>query len=261
MTRELSLYQVDAFTGEVFGGNPAAVCPLEAWLPDGLLQAIAAENNLSETAFFVPEGEGYALRWFTPTVEVDLCGHATLAAAYVISERLDPGRARIEFHSRSGPLTVTPAGELLTLDFPTRPPAPFADLDLVAEAVGQRPLQAAKATKMLALLESEAAVRAVVPDLAKVAALPGDGLIITAPGEEVDFVSRYFAPHAGIPEDPVTGSAHCTLAPFWAARLGKTRLTARQVSRRGGELLVEDAGDRVLISGRVAPYLEGRIHV
>lgn len=261
MTQTLTFYQLDAFTAEVFRGNPAGVCPLEAWLSGELMQAIAAENNLSETAFFVRRGQDYDLRWFTPTTEVDLCGHATLASAYVISHYLEPDRRQMRFLSRSGPLEVSRAGELLTLDFPARPSEPFADAALVAAAVGRTTLAVEKAGMMLALLENEAAVRAAAPDLAKVAALPSDGLIITAPGESCDFVSRYFAPHAGIPEDPVTGSAHCVLAPFWSKRLDKAKMSARQVSARGGELEVEDKGARVLISGRVAPYLEGRIHV
>jgi len=262
---EIVLYQVDAFADRPFAGNPAAVCPLAAWLPDATLQAIAAENNLAETAFFVPENGGYRLRWFTPTVEVPLCGHATLASAYVIAEHIDRAMQKVVFHSASGPLTVTRAGEIFTLDFPTDRPVPFEDGGAVAAALGTPPQEVLKPArqggKLLAVLASEAAVRAAAPDMAKVKALPGDGLIITAQGEAVDFVSRYFAPHAGIPEDPVTGSAHVVLTPFWAARLGKKMLTARQISVRGGELTVEDRGERTLISGKVAPYLEGRIRV
>lgn len=263
---EVTLYQVDAFTDRPFGGNPAAVCPLEAWLPDATLQAIAAENNLSETAYFVPEGDGYRLRWFTPTIEVDLCGHATLASAYVIANHVEPGVEAIVFHSASGPLRVARQGDVYTLDFPSEAPLPFDDGGRVARALGIRPQAVLKAPrvdggKLMALLADEAEVRAMRPDLAKVADLPGDGLIITAEGGSVDFVSRYFAPHAGIPEDPVTGSAHCVLTPFWAERLGKTQLRARQISARGGDLTVEHKGARTLISGTVAPYLEGRIRV
>lgn len=263
---ELTIYQVDAFTDKVFGGNPAAVCPLEAWLPDATMQTIAAENNLSETAFFVPNGDGYHLRWFTPAIEVALCGHATLASAYVIAQHIDPKVETIRFDSASGPLTVTRDGEVFTLDFPSEPPAPFEDGGAVAAALGIVPQAVLKAPKidggkLMAVLSSEAEVRAAAPDLAKVAALPGDGLIITAEGESCDFVSRYFAPHAGIPEDPVTGSAHVVLTPFWAARLGKAKLEARQISARLGRLTVEDKGARTLISGKVAPYLEGRIRV
>ncbi|MEQ8354671.1 MAG: PhzF family phenazine biosynthesis protein [Kiloniellaceae bacterium] len=262
---EITLYHVDAFTDAVFGGNPAAVCPLQDWLPDATLLGVAAENNVSETAFFVPNGgieeRGYHLRWFTPTVEVDLCGHATLASAYVIARHVDPSAQTIRFDSASGPLTVTRDDEVFTLDFPTDRPAPFDDGGAVAAALGIAPQEVLKAKKLMAVLASEAEVRAAVPDMEKVKALPGDGLIITAPGETVDFVSRYFAPHAGIPEDPVTGSAHVVLTPYWSARLGKAKLEARQVSTRLGVLSVEDKGERTLISGRVAPYLEGRIRV
>jgi PhzF family phenazine biosynthesis protein len=262
---EIVLYQVDAFADRPFAGNPAAVCPLDAWLPDATLQAIAAENNLAETAFFVPADGGYRLRWFTPTVEVPLCGHATLASAYVIAEHIDRAMQKVVFHSASGPLTVTRAGEVFTLDFPTDRPVPFDDGGAVADALGTTPQEVLKPArqggKLLAVLASEAGVRAAAPDMAKVKQLPGDGLIITAQGDAVDFVSRYFAPHAGIPEDPVTGSAHVVLTPYWAARLGRTTLKARQISLRGGDLTVEDRGERTLISGKVAPYLEGRIRV
>ena len=261
MPTQLPIYQVDAFAAEVFAGNPAAVCPLESWLPDAVLQAVAAENNLSETAFIVKTSAGYDLRWFTPAIEVDLCGHATLGSAFVVATHLEPGAEQVAFHSKSGPLTVTREGDLYTLDFPARPPERIADDGAVAAALGAAPVELWRAGKTMAVLKDEVAVLAAAPDLAKVAALPGDGLIITAPGARHDFVSRYFAPHAGIPEDPVTGSAHCVLAPYWARRLDKARLTARQVSRRGGELVVEDRGDRVLISGRVTPYLEGRITI
>jgi PhzF family phenazine biosynthesis protein len=263
---EIALYQVDAFADRAFAGNPAAVCPLDAWLPDATLQAIAAENNLSETAYFVAENGGYRLRWFTPTVEVALCGHATLATAYVIANHVEPGIEKVAFHSASGPLTVTRDGEVFTLDFPSEPPAAFADVGAVAAALGLAPQEVVKAPKIdggkiMAVLASEAEVRGAQPDMEKVKALPGDGLIVTAPGDSVDFVSRYFAPHAGIPEDPVTGSAHCVLTPYWAKRLGKAKLAARQISARGGELAVEDKGARTFISGKVAPYLEGRIRV
>lgn len=257
---ELDLYQVDAFTATPFGGNPAAVVPLEDWLDDATLQAIALENNLSETAYFVRRDGRYDLRWFTPLQEVDLCGHATLATAYVITAWLDPEAERVDFESKSGPLAVTREGDLLTLDFPAMKAEPFEN-PAVAEALGVAPTELLRADKNMAVLESEAAVRAVKPDLGIVAGLEGDGLIITAPGEEVDFVSRYFSPKAGIPEDPVTGSAHCVLTPYWAERLGKEDLSAWQVSPRGGELRCRLAGERVLISGRAAPYLKGRITI
>ncbi len=263
MTTEIPIYQIDAFASRVFAGNPAAVCPLGAWLADEVLQAIAAENNLAETAFFVKRGDGdYDLRWFTPAIEVDLCGHATLASAYVIDKDLEPGRGHVRFHSRSGPLEVSRDGEVYALDFPSQPSEPVAPeiAKTVAEALGSEPLEVRQTTKFLALLADQQAVLDARPDLAQVKHLD-DGLIITAPGEDCDFVSRYFAPHAGIPEDPVTGSAHCVLTPFWARRLDKPRLTARQVSRRGGELEVEDRGERVTIAGRCAHYLSGRITV
>jgi len=261
MTQEIPLYQVDAFAAQAFAGNPAAVCPLEAWLPDRVMQAIAAENNLSETAFLVKNGGDYDLRWFTPTTEVDLCGHATLGSAYVIATHLEPGRDSIGFNTKSGRLEATRAGALFTLDLPALRPEPWADGGAVAAALGQQPREVLRAIMVLAVLDDVAVVRAATPDLAKVKALDGDGLIVTAPGEDCDFVSRYFAPHAGIDEDPVTGSAHSSLACYWSRRLGKPRLSARQISARGGVLEVEDRGARVRVAGRVAPYLEGRIRV
>lgn len=260
----LPLFQLDAFTERVFTGNPAAVCPLERWLDDGLLQAIAAENNLSETAFLVRHGDGSAwhIRWFTPAVEVDLCGHATLAAAAVVLETLDPGSEQVRFHSRSGPLDVARRGPLLELDFPARPPQRLAaGLPGLAEALGLAPLEVWQARDVMALLADEEQVRSLRPDLARLAALPTFAVIVTAPGREADFVSRFFAPAKGVPEDPVTGSSHCTLVPYWAERLGRTRLRARQLSARGGELLCELRGDRVALAGRVARYLEGFIEV
>ncbi len=257
----LPIYVVDAFAAARFAGNPAAVCPLDSWLPDATLQSIAAENNLSETAFFLRNGGGFDLRWFTPTVEVDLCGHATLAAAYVIIEHLEPGIEDVSFNTRSGVLKVRREGDLLVLDLPAQPPKPSDLGELVAEALGVGPQAVLQAGKFMAVLADECQVRDVVPDLARVAGLPGDGLIITARGQDCDFVSRYFAPHAGIPEDPVTGSAHCVLVPYWAAELDRAELSARQLSARGGELQCRLRGDRVLLGGRAVPYLEGRILV
>jgi PhzF family phenazine biosynthesis protein len=256
------IYQIDAFSGRVFGGNPAAVCPLDAWPPDATMQAIAAENNLSETAFFVPRGQDFDLRWFTPSVEVDLCGHATLATAALILHRLDPGRERVRFHTRSGVLEVGREGELLVMDFPAWPATPVGadERGRVAKALGAAPTELYSATRdYLAVFDDEAAVRALAPDFARLAALPLAGMIATAPGEEVDFVSRFFAPAHGIDEDPVTGSAHCALIPYWSKRLGKAELEARQVSKRGGDLVCVDAGERVIIKGRAAFYLEGKI--
>ncbi|GGF16975.1 putative isomerase [Aliidongia dinghuensis] len=263
MTTELSIYQVDAFTDAVFGGNPAAVVPLRDWLPDVLLQKIAAENNLSETAFLVPERDVYHLRWFTPKIEVDLCGHATLASAQVVFEMLHPGRRNVTFLTRrAGPLTVNLTGDRLTMDFPARPAERVAAPTGLAAALGAEPAEVWAAGKLMVVFETEGAVKALEPDFRKVAALDCLGVIATAPGNDgIDFVSRYFAPHAGIDEDPVTGSAHCVLVPYWSRRLGKTRLDARQISARGGRLWCEDRGERVSLAGRAVLYLEGRIFV
>ncbi len=263
----LPLYQVDAFADAPFAGNPAAVCPLDAWLPDATLQAIAMENNLSETAFLVPAAPGaeadYELRWFTPTREVDLCGHATLASGFVLMNCLAHAVDAVRFDSRSGPLTVARSGDRLELDFPAQPPRPVdaALAGAVAEALRARPVEVLAHRKLLAVFDRQAEVAALDPDLPRVAALDGLGVIATAPGDRHDFVSRYFAPAGGIPEDPVTGSAHCLLAPYWAARLGRDELTARQISARGGELLCRLAGERVRIAGTARLFLEGRIHV
>jgi PhzF family phenazine biosynthesis protein len=259
---QLSLYQVDAFTDRLFGGNPAAVCPLEHWLPDATLQAIAAENNLAETAFFVREGGDYALRWFTPTVEVDLCGHATLASAYVIF-RGAPDRSRVTFRTlKAGTLAVSRTGDLLSLDFPARPAEPVAAPTGLAAALGHAPVEVLAARDLMAVYESAGAVAALAPDFGALATIETFGIIATAPGANgVDFVSRFFAPRQGLNEDPVTGSSHCTLAPYWSKRLGKARLEARQISQRGGKLTCSLAGDRVVIAGRAVLYLEGKINV
>jgi len=252
-------YQVDAFATRAFEGNPAAVCPLERWLDDALLQAIAEENNLSETAFFVPTGKGYALRWFTPVREVDLCGHATLAAAHVLFEHLGYAGQVIRFETRSGELSVERRGGQLAMNFPAIPPAPCSAPDIIAQALGERPIEVLAADDYLAVFDSEASVRAITPDQARLGELDLRGVIITAPGTKVDFVSRFFAPKLGIPEDPVTGSAHCALAPYWAARLGKSTLSARQVSRRGGSLVCEMQGDRVVLAGQAVTFMEAEI--
>jgi PhzF family phenazine biosynthesis protein len=261
---KIPLYQLDAFASKPFAGNPAAVCPLEEWLDDATLQAIASENNLSETAFFVPEEQGFHLRWFTPAIEVELCGHATLAAAWVIFHRFDWPLDGIDFRTRSGMLTVARDGERLALDFPARPAEPAAGLDAVAVALGARPRELLMAANgnALAVFTAEREVKALAPNFAKVASLEPFGVIATAPGDdETDFVSRYFAPKAGISEDPVTGSAHCTLVPYWAARLGKSTLFARQVSARGGALWCEDRGARTLIAGHCVPVIEGTLSI
>jgi PhzF family phenazine biosynthesis protein len=261
---QIPIYQVDAFTDRVFAGNPAAVCPLESWLPDGTLQAIAAENNLAETAFFVPAEGGYELRWFTPTVEIDLCGHATLATACVIMTLLDPGRERVSFQTRrAGKLTVAREGDRFTLDFPARPPvASEGHPDLVPALGGAAPEALFEAAgKYLVVYTDEETVRGIRPDFRRLPGPRGFGVIVTAPGREVDFVSRYFAPAHGIDEDPVTGAAHCTLTPYWAGRLGRTVLEARQVSARGGALTCALDGDRVRMTGAAVLYLQGTIHV
>ncbi len=256
---KLPLYQVDAFTSRLFCGNPAAVVLLDAWLPDGVLAAIAAENNLAETAFVIPRADISPLRWFTPAVEVDLCGHATLAAADILFRYRFPSLARLAFSTNSGELVVTREGALLKMDFPARPGQPVAVTDALAAALGARPREAYLARDLLAIFGSESEVRSLRPDFARVAALDAFAVIVSAPGDTVDFVSRFFAPGAGIPEDPVTGSSHCTLTPYWAARLAKNQLTAKQLSPRGGDLLCELRGDRVVIAGQVVEYLRGEI--
>jgi predicted PhzF superfamily epimerase YddE/YHI9 len=262
---KLPIYQIDAFASAVFAGNPAAVCPLERWLPEATMQSIAAENNLAETAFFVSRpsagAEEYDLRWFTPEAEVDLCGHATLASGYVVFTKLAPGCERVTFHSKSGPLVVRREGEMLAMDFPSRPPVRRDPPPGLVEALGESPSEVWSSRDLMAVFDSEHAVRELTPSFDRIRALNLFGLIVTAPGREVDFVSRFFAPSVGIPEDPVTGSAHCTLVPYWASRLGRARLTARQVSARGGELRCEDRGERVSMAGRAVQYLEGVIEV
>ncbi len=260
---KLKLYQVDAFTGQVFTGNPAAVCVLAEWLPDALMQQIAAENNLSETAFTVKSGDTYTIRWFTPVAEVDLCGHATLATAYVLFTQYLPAATAIEFYSpHSGNLTVTRGGDWLTLDFPADMPAAAPMDEQVAEALGQRPLNMLRGkTDYLLLYATQEEVVRITPDFNKLVKTDVRGVIVSAPGKDVDFVSRFFGPRVGVNEDPVTGSAHTTLIPYWAGRLGKTRLTARQLSARGGYLRGEFLGRRVKISGQAVLYLMGEIGI
>jgi PhzF family phenazine biosynthesis protein len=258
---KLPLYQIDAFTTRRFGGNPAAVCPLPAWLDDGLMLAIAAENNLSETAFFVPEGKDFRIRWFTPATEMDLCGHATLASAFVVFRYLDPDRRTVTFQSRSGLLSVTREGDELAMALPRRDPSPCAAPAELAAALGRAVDEVLAARDYLVVLAHEEEVRVLRPDLARVAALDRHAVIVTAPGSDCDFVSRFFAPQVGVPEDPVTGSAHCTLVPFWAGRLGKTHLRARQLSARGGELRCELRPTEVVIAGGAVPYLVGTIEI
>jgi len=259
----IPLYQIDAFAEGPFTGNPAAVCPLEAWLPEPVMQQIAAENNLSETAFFVPEGEGYRLRWFTPTTEVDLCGHATLASAFVVFRWLKPERSEVTFATQqAGLLTVTRDGDLLALDFPARPPMLCPLPPGLEQALGRPPVAVLAARDYLAVYDTADQIAALTPDFVAIAALDRFAVIATAPGTgATDFVSRFFAPARGVDEDPVTGSAHCTLIPYWAERLGKSRLEARQLSRRGGALSCAMRSDRVTIAGRALLYLEGIITI
>lgn len=253
-------WHVNAFADAPFTGNPAAVVVLREWPEDGWMQAVAAQNALSETAFLVREAEGWRIRWFTPKVEVDLCGHATLASAWVVLTHVEPGE-RVVFASKSGPLTVSRDGSRLVLDFPANPPRSTVFPEGI-ERVLAKPVREVLATKdhLVCVLDSADAVAALVPDMAAVAGLSKWALIATAPGEgEVDFVSRFFAPRKGVIEDPVTGSAHCVLTPFWAKRLGKKSLVARQLSKRGGTLYVEDKGERVLIGGTVVPFIDGHL--
>ncbi len=255
------LYQVDAFASEIFRGNPAAVCPLPDWLDDGIMQAIAAENNLAETAFFVGEDGEYQLRWFTPRAEVKLCGHATLASAFVLFTQLGYNGEKVLFDTLSGRLEVRREGDLLVMDFPSYPPVedddPPAALLL---GLGIQPSSVLQGGEdYIAVYEDEAAVRDLHPRLERFEELATRGIAVTAPGNGVDFVSRFFVPSLGIPEDPVTGSLHSALTPYWASRLGKTALHARQLSARGGELWCELLGDRVAIAGHAVLYMEGRV--
>ncbi len=260
--RRVPIFQLDAFARRPFEGNPAAVCVLERWPSDETLQRVAAEQNLSETAFLVREGPRYRIRWFTPRVEVDLCGHATLASAWVVLHHFEPAWPSVELESRSGPLFVLRDGARLVLDFPARPAGPLpAPDDLVHAMGGPRPGSSAASTRdWLLVYASEAEVRRLAPDPRALSrAAPRGGVIATAPGDEVDFVSRFFAPAVGVDEDPVTGSAHTVLVPYWSRRLARTTLRARQVSPRGGDLWLEDRGSRVRIGGYVVPWLEGTI--
>lgn len=267
MPVQVPLFQVDAFATRPFRGNPAAVCPMEAWLPDDVLQAIATENNLSETAFVRPRAGSaeYDLRWFTPAFEVDLCGHATLGTAFVLMTELRPELRRVAFHTRSGVLVVTRDGDALVMDLPANPAKPIASPPGLAEALGATPSAVVRARDLVAVFDDADTVRRLRPDVARIAALDAYAVAVTAPGTgpdaDVDFVSRFFAPRAGIPEDPVTGSAHCTLVPYWAARLGRSRVTARQVSARTGELIGTVRGDRVDLAGHAVLTIKGTLFV
>ena len=258
----LPIYQVDAFTDHVFGGNPAAVCPLESWLPDQTMQSIATENNLSETAFIVPLNGGYHIRWFTPVYEVDLCGHATLASAFVIFNHLDYQGEEIVFHSRSGELRVQKSGDQMVMNFPADIISEVSIPETLAASFNITPRSAYKGkTDYLLIYESESDIQNLTPDFSLMRKTEARGVIVSAPGDEVDFVSRFFAPLAGVDEDPVTGSAHTTLTPFWVNQLGKNPLSARQISARGGVLACRLEGERVFLTGQAQLYLTGNIYI
>ncbi len=256
---KLRQFQVDAFASRRFEGNPAAVCPLKEWLSDDLMQSIAAENNLSETAFFVPAQSGFHLRWFTPVAEVDFCGHATLASGHVLFDALDYEKQSVVFETRSGEMTVERSGKLYVMNFPAQPPKPSSPPKALIEALGAKPTEVLAADDYLAVFESQAVVQSLAPDFARLGDLDLRGVIATAPGDDHDFVSRFFGPKLGIDEDPVTGSAHCELTPYWSKRLSKKQLRARQISRRGGDVLCEIAGDRVRLKGSAVTFMVGEI--
>ncbi len=260
---QIPYFHVDAFSDKLFAGNPAGVCLLKEWLPDAVLQAIAKENNLSETAFVLEDKRGWYIRWFTPEYEIDLCGHATLATAFVLFQEDDRLAAenQVCFNSRSGWLKVMRQGDLIVLDFPLREAKPCSVTDQIVAALGQEPEELLFARDLLAVFPSQDIVADLAPDFQLLAELDFMGVIVTAPGSEVDFVSRFFAPGIGVVEDPVTGSAHCTLIPYWARRLQKDKLLAHQISERGGELFCEKKGDRVFIGGRAVGYMRGEIRV
>ena len=258
---ELALYHIDAFANEPFEGNPAAICPLDAWLPDELMQAIAAENNLSETAFFVPTDQGYHIRWFTPLHEVKLCGHATLASAYVIFNYLKCQQNAIAFESRSGILTVTRKSDWLELDFPTKVPVACSTPEQILKTFSVTPIECLKADDYIVVFENETDVREAKPDVALLAQLDLRGVAITATSQHYDFVTRFFAPKHGLAEDPVTGSIFTELIPYWSAKLNKKELSAKQISARGGEVGCVYAGNRVKISGRAVLYMTGTIYI
>jgi predicted PhzF superfamily epimerase YddE/YHI9 len=254
---KIPFFQIDAFTSTRFTGNPAAVCVLGEWLADERLQAIARENNLSETAFLVRGGSGFRLRWFTPTVEVDLCGHATLASAFAVFKELEPASSQVSFDTRSGVLSVTRDGDWLSMDFPSRPPTACATPPQLDQAFPGAIVEVLAADDYLVVLRDAEAVRTAAPDPALLRELDRRAVCITAQGEGCDFVSRFFAPKCGVDEDPVTGSAHCMLTPFWSRRLQRRSLDARQLSARGGEIRCEDRGERVLLSGRAVAVIGG----
>ncbi len=259
---QIKIYQIDAFTNKVFGGNPAAVCPLDKWLGDEVLQKIAMENNLAETAFYVKQGDAYHIRWFTPAVEVDLCGHATLATAHVLFNFENYIGKEVIFDSRSGKLRVKRQNELLTLDFPTDDVQEVPLTESLNNCFNYKPAKAFKGkTDYMLVFENESQISSIQPDLRTISQQEGRGIIVTAKGDKVDFVSRFFAPQSGIDEDPVTGSAHTTLTPYWAKTLGKTELSAIQLSARKGHLQCKHLGNRVEISGQAMTYMTGQIEI
>ena len=258
---KLQIYQVDAFSKVPFHGNPAAVVPLDKWLPDSVMQNIALENNLAETAIFVPNDNGYDLRWFTPTVEMDLCGHATLASGFLLFEILGTDQRILRFQTKSGELTVEIDGDKYVLDFPSWPGVAVEAPAGLIDAIGAKPKEVLKSRDYMLVYDSEDEIKAIKPNLEALSKIDAHAVIVTARGDNSDFVSRFFAPEVGVPEDPVTGSAHCTLIPYWAERFGKSELFARQVSSRGGELFCELLGDRVRIGGYAALYLKGEIYI
>ncbi len=258
---ELTLYQVDAFTDHIFGGNPAAICPLEGWIPDQLMQSIAHENQLSETAFTVPTDGHYALRWFTPEVEVDLCGHATLAAAHVFYTHLGFNEESIHFYTRSGMVSVSVEERKYLMKFPSRPGQPISAPDALVKGLKVKPTEVYKSRDVLAIFDSEQQIRQLSPNFEALTSVDALCIIASAKGDDCDFVSRVFAPSAGINEDPVTGSAHCTLIPYWSERLGKHKLHAYQISKRKGELFCQYSGDSVIIGGNAVTFMQGTISV
>ena len=255
-------FEVSAFTDKPFGGNPAGVCFLpNEWLTDDLLQSIAAENNLAETAFLIDRGDFFDVRWMTPTVEVDLCGHATLASAHVLFNHLGRKEDALRFQSRSGELRVERKGDTLVLDFPSQPPDRCEAPKKLVDGLGAQPVEVWKGCDYYAIFDRAEDVAAIKPNFDLLSELGTRGTVASAPGNDCDFVSRFFAPAAGIPEDPVTGSTHCALIPYWSKRLGKRSLHARQISKRGGELFCEDRGERVGIGGHAVTYVEGKLRL
>ena len=258
---KLPIFQVDAFTDQAFSGNPAAVCPLEQWLPDDVMQRIAMENAVAETAFFIPVDQGFEIRWFTPEIEMDLCGHATLATAHVIGRHLNVSGPSFQFQSKSGELTVSVKDDLLSLNFPSRSPAPSKAPQVILDAIQHEPIEVLKSRDYVLVFKDEETIRQLHPNqrvLDQINLDPG-GVVVTARGDQVDFVSRFFTPQASIFEDPVTGSAHCSLIPYWSQKLVKDAMVAWQLSPRGGKLLCQQMGERVLISGQAVTFLEGYI--